>query len=132
MRNDSRAGRLFMHFAAGWFLVLIVFVFVAGCSGEGGDPKLYRKYCATCHGPDGAGLRELYPALTDSRYLDQKLEQLPCLIVNGAGETVVMPGFPQLQVAEIGELVSYLSGRWGPTRATVPEDQLTVWLENCP
>jgi len=112
-------------------LIIIVLAFFTGCSDEAGDPALYRKYCATCHGPDGEGLRALYPALDGSEYTDQKLQQLPCLIVNGAGKKIVMPAFPQLEVAEITNIVTYLNSRWAATRTTVSEEQVATWLQNC-
>lgn len=132
MKRNFQGGRLLSNFGAQWFLLLIVFLLVTGCSGEAGDPTLYRTFCATCHGPDGEGLRALYPALTGSKYLDEQLDQLPCLIVNGAGNTVVMPGFPQLEIAEITGLITYLNSRWAPTPMTVSEEQVTAWLKSCP
>jgi len=132
MKRDFRAGPVFSHIGARWLWILLAGLLLAGCSGDSGDPKLYRKFCATCHGPDGEGLRALYPALTDSKYIDQQLDQLPCLIRQGAGKTVVMPGFPQLEIAEISELITYLNNRWAPNHTTVSADQVSAWLKNCP
>lgn len=121
-----------LHTGARPLLILLLGCAVISCSGGAGDPALYLNYCSACHGTDGDGLRALYPALAGSPYMDQRLEQLPCLMVNGAGTTIVMPGFPQLTVAEITELTTYLNRRWATTRRKVSEEQVAAWLHHCP
>lgn len=130
-RDRADIGRARAPVGARWPLVLLFACISAACSTDAGDPALYREYCSACHGPDGEGLRALYPPLTESAYMDQQLEQLPCLIVKGAGTTVLMPGFAQLEIAEITGLVSYLNSRWGPSRTTVAEQQVAAWLREC-
>ena len=132
MKRSFPAGPARLNLGAPWLLIIVACVLSTGCGSDAGDPALYRTYCAACHGPDGEGLRALYPALTDSEYTDQKLTKLPCLIVNGAGKTVVMPAFPQLQIAEITNLIIYLNSRWATTRKEVSEEQVATWLRNCP
>ena len=72
---------------------------LSGCS-EGATPALYRKHCANCHGRDGEGLRELFPPLTGSLYLADRLPALPCLLTTGrsaettAGRERKAPGHP--------------------------------------
>ena len=132
MRRKSSSGPALPPIAALCLLLLFFTFFCGSCSTEAGDPALYRKYCASCHGRKGEGLRALYPALAESIYLDQKLDRLPCLIVNGAGNKIVMPGFPQLKTAEIAELISHLNSRWAKTRKSISEEQVAAWLQNCP
>ncbi len=133
MKPDRRAGGSARSRTGTHWLLILLFGWIAmGCSGEAGDPALYRQYCSACHGPEGEGLRALYPPLADSAYMDEKLGQLPCLIVNGAGTTVVMPGFPQLEIAEIAELATYLTGRWAMNRTKISEEQVATWLHHCP
>ncbi|MEJ2057754.1 MAG: cytochrome c [Desulfofustis sp.] len=131
MPDRADLSRALASVGARWLLILLFGCFSVGCSADAGDPALYRKYCSACHGPDGEGLRKLYPALTKSAYMDQKLEQLPCLIVNGAGTTVAMPGFSQLEIAEITDLVSYLNSRWAPKRTKITGQQVETWLHEC-
>jgi cytochrome c len=131
MRSNSSSGSALSPPDAPCLLLLFFILLCSSCSTEAGDPVLYRKHCANCHGPEGEGLRALYPALAESIYLDQKIDRLPCLIVNGSGNNIVMPGFPQLKPAEIAELISYLSNRWAETRKTIPEEQVAAWLQNC-
>jgi mono/diheme cytochrome c family protein len=131
MRSKSSYGPALSPPGAPCLLLLFFILLCSSCSTESGDPALYRKYCANCHGSEGEGLRALYPALAESIYLDQKIDRLPCLIVNGSGNNIVMPGFPQLKPAEVAELISYLNNRWAETRKTIPEEQVVAWLQKC-
>jgi cytochrome c len=118
--------------AAAILIVTALGCLYAGCSSVEGDPALYKKYCAACHGPEGQGLRSLYPALEGSAYLNGKIEQLPCLIRKGAGNSVRMPGFPQLTSGEMSDLIVYLDSRWGTNHITISEQTVAAWLNSCP
>lgn len=132
MSHEKRARPRLLKRCVTGFLICTLSCLGAGCSDDAGDPALYKEYCSACHGPKGEGLRSLYPALEGSSYLDQKLDQLPCLIIRGAGNTIQMPGFPQLSAGEISELIVYLNNRWGTSRQAVSEQTVAAWLNSCP
>ncbi len=132
MSHDWLAGTGLFKSAAAILLVTALSSLGSGCSSSGGDPALYRKYCAACHGPEGQGLRSLYPALEGSVYLNRKIEQLPCLIRKGAGNSIRMPGFPQLTSGEMSDLIVYLDSRWGTNHITISEQTVAAWLTTCP
>ncbi|GMN10513.1 hypothetical protein MTsPCn9_33610 [Croceitalea sp. MTPC9] len=44
---------------------------------------LYMKYCATCHGPDGGGNKDLAPPLLNSEYVSEEEEKLAAVMLYG-------------------------------------------------
>ena len=114
---------------------------VPGCSSDQGDPTIYRKHCASCHGREGQGLRALYPPLAGSAYLGERLAELPCLIANGIRGTIVtekktknirMPGFSNLTNEQMSSLVNYLQLNWGNAGESVSTQTVAQWLRSCP
>lgn len=97
--------------------------------------RIYETYCLNCHMEDGSGLGELYPALRESAYLTSQIQQLPCLIYNGAQSqkmaTVEMPAHHQIEPAAMTNLINYLSHQWGDQRI-VTLQSINAQLEKCP
>jgi len=103
--------------------------------------RLYNAHCASCHMEDGTGLVAWYPPLKKSDYLLKNQSMLPCIIrfgleesitVNGVVFDLPMDGFPQLDEAEINNLINFISSRWGDKRFVQPEtisEQLTECSE---
>ena len=54
--------------------------------------QLYMNYCAGCHQQDGTGLGKVYPPLKDADYLQNNFEELPCIIMNGLEQPIVVNG----------------------------------------
>lgn len=115
-------------------------ILFTGCDRESGNPELYLKYCASCHGPEGEGLRSLYPPLQGSHYLAQRIDQLPCLIVKGVRATQSVPGrpskmrmpaFTQLDIRDLTDLTTYLHTTWGTRGQTPSKQDVEVWLQGC-
>lgn len=84
--------------------------------------KLYEIYCLNCHQSEGEGLAKLIPPLSQSDYLQQNQDQLPCLIkagmegpvkVNGVIFNHPMPGSPDLTPQEVYNLIDYINHAWG-------------------
>ena len=82
---------------------------------------LYSKHCANCHGSQGQGLKNLYPPLSKSDYL-QNFNQTLCVIKNGAkGKMIVngvvydqiMPKNKQLYDLDIAQIATYMYNKWG-------------------
>ncbi|QQQ03686.1 c-type cytochrome [Lysobacter enzymogenes] len=66
--------------------------------------KLYAANCASCHGPNRAGMGEMFPALTDvGKRLDAK--KIKERIKTGGG---LMPPFGQLSEKDLEDLTVFL------------------------
>ncbi len=121
-------------------LVLTIGLLSGGCGQNPGDQAVYARYCASCHGPEGNGLRALYPPLRGSSYLTDRLQQLPCLIGSGVPGTIVnadgstmmrMPSF-NLSHQEMTALILFLHHEWGTGKAAVSEQTVSQWQQQCP
>lgn len=104
---------------------------MASCQGESTIRKaqyaingrsLYITHCQNCHGANGEGLGKLYPPLTDTLFLTNNRETLPCIIKHGlTGEITVngtlfdteMPPNPQLSTVDIAYILTYVGNSFG-------------------
>lgn len=107
--------------------------------GPGG--RIYLEQCSSCHGREGAGLRELYPPLAGSPYLSETTAETACLIRRGVRGLLVtadgsynqrMPAFPHLTAADISQLIAFMQNRWGKKKTITPVETLEQWLLSCP
>lgn len=121
--------------------LLPALMLLSGCKENSGDPTVYNRHCASCHGREGQGLKALYPALTDSAYLGDRIGELPCLISSGVRGKIVtgkktknirMPAFADLSIQQMNSLISYLQLNWGKGGETVSEQKINQWLRSCP
>lgn len=121
--------------------LLPALMLLSGCKENRGDPTVYNRHCASCHGREGQGLKALYPALTDSAYLGDRIGELPCLISSGVRGKIVtgkrtknirMPAFADLSIQQMNSLISYLQLNWGKGGETVSEQKISQWLRSCP
>ena len=89
--------------------------------------EIYKKNCSNCHGLDGSGLRNLYPPIKGSNYLQDK-NKLVCIIKNGlegpinvAGKTYnqKMPAAKGLYDLDIAQLITFLNDKWGSSKKIV-------------
>ena len=121
--------------------LLPALMLLSGCKENRGDPSVYNRHCASCHGREGQGLKALYPALTDSAYLGHRIGELPCLISSGVRGKIVtgkktknirMPAFADLSIQQMNSLISYLQLNWGKGGETVSEQKISQWLRSCP
>lgn len=95
---------------------------------------LYAKHCSNCHGAQGKGLRNLYPPLLNSDYL-QDLTQTLCVIRNGAkGKMIVngvvydqiMPQNKQLYDLDIAQIATYMYSKWGNKKELITTEKLQI------
>lgn len=127
-------------------IIILLFIISAGttlmtgCNREPGNPEIYLKYCAACHGPEGEGLRSLYPPLQGSAYLGKHIDRLPCLIANGVKGTPTttnkppkmrMPSFNHLDIGGMSDLIIYLHTNWGAGGTTPSKQDVETWLRDC-
>jgi mono/diheme cytochrome c family protein len=122
-------------------LLAAVVLLLSACSDDGTEALVYDRQCASCHGRNGQGLGALYPPLQGSDYLDERIDELPCLISRGIRGTIVtgnrtrnirMPAFANLTVEEMSSLITYLQKRWGKGGEPVSQQRVAQWLHACP
>lgn len=70
--------------------------------------KIYKRHCASCHGKEGNGLKNLFPAIRESSITTP--QDLVCLIRNGrnSGSVVAMPPNQTITSKEMKLLLIYL------------------------
>ncbi len=87
---------------------------------------------------DGSGLKNIIPDIRNSRYLDEEIKDLPCLIRHGKQGFVVedsiiidMPVNYKLTEYEINNIINYLMTDWekGPIVSITTTRNL---LDECP
>src|SRR5262245_19720562 len=127
-------------------LVILSFLLCA-CTGDpkfdqyyAEGEKLYLTHCANCHQRDGKGLGLVYPPLALSDFVDQRTDDVLCLMKSGwKGEMVVngevfnqpMPGIPSLTDLEIAEIATYLYNTWGRKKGLIDVKQAGESLKSC-
>lgn len=68
---------------------------------------LYRSNCSSCHGEKGAGVPNVFPALTQSEVLLDAREVARSIKGGRQGKIGVMPAFGHLKQAEIADIISF-------------------------
>jgi len=94
--------------------------------------EIYKKNCSNCHGLDGSGLRNLYPPIKGSTYLEDK-NKLVCIIKNGLQGPInvarktynqKMPAAKGLYDLDIAQLITFLNDKWGSSKKIVEVDEV--------
>lgn len=124
------------------YLIFSLIGFVVACNyhpfrqGE----ILYGNFCASCHGEQGEGFRDLYPPLAGADYFQQNQLEAACIIRHGMEKPIVvnnkeyeqpMSAVIQLNAIEICNIINFLSHQWNPGMKTVTIDQVKEQLEKC-
>ncbi|MES2049185.1 MAG: c-type cytochrome [Pseudomonadota bacterium] len=91
--------------------------------------KLYKDHCSTCHGEDGGGVAQVYPALKGNRNLQMQNVANPLRIILAGGFAPAtkanprpygMPPFgPVLSDDEVALVLSYIRNAWGNQGAVI-------------
>lgn len=85
--------------------------------------ELYTDFCVSCHLPNGAGVRKIYPPLAKSDYLLKKrIESIKAIkfglkgeiIVNGEKYNNLMAPLG-LSDEEVADIMNYITNSWGNT-----------------
>lgn len=107
-------------------------------TGQNSEPgsALFAARCATCHQPDGMGVRDAIPPLAGSPFVAQGPEMIATILLRGidgpirVGDHVFdghMPSFASvLTDGEIGELASYVSTRFGESSPALSATDVTT------
>ncbi|MEJ7647197.1 MAG: cytochrome c [Chryseolinea sp.] len=101
--------------------------------------QLYQMNCSNCHQKNGRGLGRVYPPVDTSDFIDNKFQDVLCLlrygrkgeiIVNGKMYNQAMPP-PALTDLEIAEIATYLYNNWGRKRGIVEVTDVSQKMLNC-
>ena len=101
---------------------------------------MYDYHCAGCHGLDGKGLRQLYPPIAGTDYLEKNRDQLACIMRNGIqGEILVngvvydlpMAGIKELNDIEITNIINYINYDLDGKNIFTQNREVKKLLENC-
>ena len=122
-------------------MILLVVMIFRSCSrpplkGE----AVYTNNCASCHGTNGEGFRNLIPPLTDAVYLKERMDEFACIVgygldepvvVNGVTFTQPMAGIEALNATQIANVANYVYGRWSGTDKKFTPKEIETALANC-
>lgn len=102
--------------------------------------NLYNQNCATCHGDEGEGLRNLYPPIANADYLQLHREELSCIIKNGMKHPIVvngkdyhmpMPAATNLNAVEIHNILNFICNSWGNNLGYFTPKEVEAQLKKC-
>ncbi len=101
--------------------------------------KVYITHCQNCHGEKGEGLGNLYPPLTDTKFLEKNRQKLACIVKHGAtGELEVagkkfnntMPA-SNLSAVDIAYVLTYINTKINKGKEIFPLNEVEKQLKNC-
>lgn len=124
----------YLYMCAG---LLSVYIVIHACQSEQAirtaqytvnGKKVYTAHCQNCHGANGEGLGQLYPALTDTTFLATHRQLLPCMVKYGKAE---MPANPQLSPIEIAYVLTYIGHSFGNTMDIFTQEEVQAALRAC-
>ena len=111
------------------------------CSNSFTDSKrVYDQYCASCHMEDGTGLRGVIPPLAESDYLEEHFDELPCIILLGLQDEIVvngktydqpMAGIPEMTDFDIVLVINYINHSWGNDAKYTDIREVRKNIKNC-
>ena len=88
----------------------------------------------------GEGLGALIPPLAGSDYLAKNRDRLPCVVLHGLQDTIVvngktyaenMAGMPGLSDIQVTNLLNYINTSWGNNNPVYNYEQVTEMLGRC-
>jgi mono/diheme cytochrome c family protein len=100
----------------------------------------YEQKCASCHGVNGEGFRNLIPPMNDSAYLAKHIDDFACIVAYGLDEKITvngvdfdqpMNGIEELNSIEIANVANYVYERWGNTPKKFTPQEIEKRIANC-
>lgn len=97
-----------------------------------GEP-LYRQYCSGCHGMGGMGVKDLYPPLAQSEWVNEDKDRLIKVLLEGLyGPIEVkgkmynqqMPAYRFLSDKQLSEILSYIRQNFGNKSEPVSPEEI--------
>jgi mono/diheme cytochrome c family protein len=102
--------------------------------------RLYLQHCANCHLEDGRGVGALIPPLAGADYLMTYRDQLPCIVVYGLSDSILvngifyaekMPAAAKLTPVEVANILNYIGKTWGNRMDPFNPQEVQRSLESC-
>lgn len=102
--------------------------------------KLYATHCASCHGAEGEGLKQLIPPVNGVDYVVANSERLSCIIrygvsgemlVNGKEYTGHMLGLQKLEPDEIRDIVNMILVEWNGQEEGYSLKEIRAQIDGC-
>jgi mono/diheme cytochrome c family protein len=102
--------------------------------------QLYVRHCSNCHQKNGKGLGLIYPPLDTSDFMQNRFEDVLCLmrhgksgvlIVNGKSFNQPMPGVSTLSDLEIAEIATYIYNSWNHDKGIIEVKMASQILASC-
>jgi glucose/arabinose dehydrogenase len=84
---------------------------------------LYLRYCASCHKPDGTGVKDIFPSLLKNETVTGDKMKLLQLVLKGKNQ---MPSFAFLSDEELAAVLSYIRQSW----SNESSDITTTYIRN--
>ncbi|MDA8979544.1 cytochrome c [Chitinophagales bacterium] len=100
----------------------------------------YAYNCAQCHGENGEGIGQLVPPLANTDWLEENINQVPCIIrhgikdslfVNGVWYNEEMLGLAQLNDIQVANITNYISKRFTKEQTFFTQDKVDELLNAC-
>ncbi|MGB0885504.1 MAG: c-type cytochrome [Chitinophagales bacterium] len=124
------------------FAILIGFFVISKIlSSISSDPaqQSYEKHCASCHGVNGEGLKDLIPPLANADWLLENQDKFACIIKNGISGNLVVNGKTYNQAmdgknlndVQIYNIINYINQSWGNDIAVITTEDVQKQLLNC-
>ncbi len=86
---------------------------------------IYAQNCATCHGPEGQGQGDIFPALAGNPNLADT-EMVMDVVLHGREGTAMVPWGNQLSDEEIAAVVNYILSAWGNDFGSVTAEDIAA------
>lgn len=107
-----------------------------------GNPgaQLYETKCAQCHGAKGEGLAALLPPLNQVDWLAEHQDQLPCIILHGLKDSILvngqwyneeMLGIENLNEVQVANLTNYISKQFTLKKKFYTQEEISALLDKC-
>jgi mono/diheme cytochrome c family protein len=103
-----------------------------------GKPS-YDLHCASCHGDDGEGVRQLVPTLIKADYAINNFDSIPCWIKNGMnypitvnGKAYDQPMYPiDIDEVEVSNIMNYLAEEMLKTEQKTSSQKVKELWKSC-
>ena len=119
--------------------IILIFNLFAVQSNDPGE-EAYNRYCANCHGANGAGVAAYIPPINRPEVFEEKLSEIACNIryglegeieVDGKVYNEAMPGNIDISEVEIANIINYMAETWGYEVEHISSSLVKKDLENC-
>ncbi len=94
-------------------------------AGSPDGAAIYAQHCVACHGPEGQGQGDIFPALAGNQNLAD-LEMVVDVVLHGREGTAMVPWGEQLTDEEIAAVVNYILNAWGNSFGTITAEDVAA------